>query len=167
MYFMVGGRRTQSALYRVTYTGKESTALAPAPAVTPEAKLRKKLELLHQTKANATDTMMGAKYLGHPDRHVRYAARVAVERSKTSSWMKPSLSGSEPWAVIEGAVAIARVGEAKHQSAILSALGKLDLKSLSQDQLLGWLRAHSLAFTRLGHFFPTERTPWTTTLPNF
>ena len=150
MYFMVGGRRTQSALYRVTYTGKESTALAPAPAVTPEAKLRKKLELFHQTKANATDTMMVAKYLGHPDRHVRYAARVAVERSKTSSWMKPSLSQSEPWAVIEGAVAIARVGEAKHQSAILSALGKLDLKSLSQDQLLGWLRAHSLAFTRLG-----------------
>jgi len=26
MYFTIGGRRVQSGLYRVTYTGKESTA---------------------------------------------------------------------------------------------------------------------------------------------
>ena len=31
MYFAVGGRRTQSALYRVTYTGSENTG----PAVIP------------------------------------------------------------------------------------------------------------------------------------
>src|SRR5262249_25342242 len=32
MYFTIGGRKTKSGLYRVTYTGTESTALAPAPA---------------------------------------------------------------------------------------------------------------------------------------
>ena len=44
MYFTVGGRRTQSALYRVTYTGTESTAPAKALAPTKEALVRRSLE---------------------------------------------------------------------------------------------------------------------------
>ena len=44
MYFTVGGRRTQSALYRVTYAGAESTAPAAPLPVTPEAKERHELE---------------------------------------------------------------------------------------------------------------------------
>ena len=48
MYFLIGGRKTQSGLYRVTYAGKESTA--PASARQPNAddrKLRHELEALH------------------------------------------------------------------------------------------------------------------------
>ena len=47
MYFAIGGRRTQSAVYRVTYVGRESTAPAAAPIETPEHKLRVELERLH------------------------------------------------------------------------------------------------------------------------
>ncbi len=46
MYFAIGGRKTQSGLYRVTYTGTESTAptkLEP-DAGTELRALRRKLE---------------------------------------------------------------------------------------------------------------------------
>ena len=62
MYFMVGGRRTQSALYRVKYTGSESTDPAQAPPVSPEAKLRKEgIELPQSTLA---ELKAGAEGLG-------------------------------------------------------------------------------------------------------
>ena len=48
MYFAVGGRKTQSALYRVTYDGKESTAPPRRLPQRPDAKLRHDLEKLHE-----------------------------------------------------------------------------------------------------------------------
>src|SRR5205807_4671003 len=49
MYFAVGGRKTQSALYRVTYVGKESTAQAKGDDTTgaKERALRRRLEAFH------------------------------------------------------------------------------------------------------------------------
>src|SRR5262249_39664074 len=45
MYFAVGGRRTKSALYRVTYTGKDSGGASPPedPHAPVQRELRKKL----------------------------------------------------------------------------------------------------------------------------
>ncbi|MDB4537168.1 heme-binding protein, partial [Akkermansiaceae bacterium] len=80
MYFMIGGRRTQSALYRVTYSGKESTAPVKALPLTAEAKIRMKLESLHDAKTGPEALAGIWPYLDHPDRHIRYAARVAIER---------------------------------------------------------------------------------------
>lgn len=150
MYFMIGGRRTQSALYRVRYTGKESTASVKALPLTAEAKLRRELESLHEGKGSAASVKKALKYLGHEDRHVRYAARVALERQKASGWGTVVLGEKNPWALIEGMVGLARVGVKKEQAAVLQALGRLNPKSLSREQLLAWLRAHSLAFTRMG-----------------
>ena len=74
MYFTVGGRGGQSKLYRVTYTGKESTAPVKTKSPGAEArKLRQELETLHQPKAGAV--VKAWKYLGHEDRHIRWAAR--------------------------------------------------------------------------------------------
>ena len=48
MYFLIGGRKTQSGLYRLTYVGKESTAPASAhQANGKERELRHQLEALH------------------------------------------------------------------------------------------------------------------------
>ena len=150
MYFMIGGRRTQSALYRVTYTGSESTEPVGALPVTAEAKIRRDLEKLHE-EGTGTDAIAKAlPYLGHEDRNVRYAARVALERQPAEAWAEKALAQTSPWAAIEGAIAFARAGEAAHQAPILEKLGSLDPKALNQAQLLGWLRAHSLAFIRLG-----------------
>ena len=155
MYFMVGGRRTQSALYRVSYTGNESTAPAATPEVAPEAALRRELEELHGKSLSSSELERVIKHLGHSDRFIRHAARVALENviastSKIPSELKSSLSVKNPWTIIESVVAVARTGKKESQGDCLAFLGELDPKALSREQLLAWLRAHSLLFTRMG-----------------
>jgi len=86
MYFAVGGRRTQSALYRVTYTGKESTAPAPARELTAEMKQRRELEKLHDHGTGPEAIDKAWPHLASKDRYIRWAARVAIER-------QPAVSG--------------------------------------------------------------------------
>ena len=153
MYFLVGGRRAQSALYRVTYTGGESTAPVAALPMAAEAKLRRELEQLHEHGTGTDAIARALAHLGHPDRHVRHAARVAIERQPPDASARPlasALLDKNPWTAIEAAVALARIGDKAHQPGIFEALGKLDAKTLTRDQRLAWLRAHSLACTRMG-----------------
>jgi putative heme-binding domain-containing protein len=155
MYFMVGGRRTQSALYRVRYTGNESTAPAAAPEVTPESALRRRLEEIHGRMPNRSELEEVIKHLAHSDRFIRYAARVALENVVAATGnvpveLKSFLAAKDPWATIEAVVALARVGKKEMQKDGLMLLGDLDPKSLSRDQLLAWLRGYSLLFTRMG-----------------
>src|SRR5207302_6699166 len=82
LYFAIGGRRTQSGLYRVTYAGKESTApLAnlrdqPGGAPGPLHALRRQLESFHgRQDPAAVETAW--PHLNHADRYVRSAARIA------------------------------------------------------------------------------------------
>lgn len=149
MYFMVGGRRTQSALYRVTYAGEESTEPVKALPETPEAKLRVELEATHSGERSLPMLHKAFSNLRHPDRFVRHAARVGLER-QFGKWAWEPKALQEPWAIIEASVAYARNGKADEQKTVLGILGGLDPKSLSQDQLLAYLRAHSLAFIRMG-----------------
>jgi hypothetical protein len=79
MYFATGGRRVQSGLYRVTYRGAESTALSATPAETTEHRLRVELERLHEEGTGPEVIDKAWPHLGHADRLVRHAARVAVE----------------------------------------------------------------------------------------
>lgn len=179
MYFTIGGRRTQSALYRVTYTGKESTAPAPALAVTAEAKLRHELEKLHE-EGTGTDAIAKAwPYLGHKDRFVRTAARVAIERQPVAQWSAKALAETNPQAAIEALTALSRMGRSEAaataaaeaqkksgvssgpvhstpagdlalQKEVLNALAKIDFKSAAPELKLPLLRAWQLAFTRFG-----------------
>src|SRR5207244_4023403 len=120
MYFIVGGRSSQSALYRVTYTGKESTAPAPAPenGVTAELRaLRHKLESLHG-KGDAMAVQTIWPHLGHDDRYIRYAARVAIEHQPPTAppsqggekggWQALALNEKNPAAAINSLLALVR-----------------------------------------------------------
>lgn len=154
MYFTVGGRGTQSELFRVTYTGKESTA----PATLTETRgaelraLRRKIEGYHvannEPPARAVEFLV--PHLGHADRHIRYAARVALERLPTSLWSEAVFSSANPDIVINGAVGVARQGEPELLLRLLYAISNIDGKKLSEPQQLGMLRALQLAFIRLG-----------------
>jgi putative heme-binding domain-containing protein len=150
MYFAVGGRRTQSALYRVTYTGPESTARATPPPPTPEAKLRHTLEALHADGTGSEAIDIAWPHLASPDRFVRFAARVAIERQFSLNWADRALNEKNPQAAIEALIALARVGEKFYQVRILESLGKLDYASLPPELHLPLLRAWQLAFTRMG-----------------
>ena len=134
MYFSIGGRRTQSAVYRVTYEGKESTAPAAAPVEPPEHKLRVELEALHEERTGPEAIDEAFPYLSHADRLVRYAARVAIERQPASLWAARALKQTEPWAVIESGVALARIAGKEHQAALFEMLNALDFARLDNAQ---------------------------------
>ncbi len=114
MYFAVGGRKTQSGVYRVTYVGDESTAPAKALPLDEEFKMRAALESYHTGKIEADKALATAwGYLSHSDRHVRYAARVAIEKLPVELWKEKALTEKHPVAAIESLIALARVSGAK------------------------------------------------------
>jgi putative heme-binding domain-containing protein len=150
MYFTTGGRRSQSALYRVTYTGAESTAPATPPAPTAETKLRHELETLHLQGTGPDAIAKAWPYLSHADRYIRFAARAAIERQPAGTWADKALAESNPQAAIEALIALARVGDKSLQPKIFVALGKLDFAKLPAGLQLPYLRAWQLVFTRMG-----------------
>ncbi len=179
MYFAVGGRRTQSALYRVTYEGKDSTAPAAAEPLTAAMQKRRELESLHAPHVGIAAIDTAWPSLGSSDRYLRFAARVAIERQPVSAWRERALAEKDPQASIEALIALARLGrsgalatqpeekkpapgassaailpgtpaDAALQKQILSALGRIDIAKLDTGLKLQLLRAYQLAFTRLG-----------------
>ncbi|NOX98734.1 MAG: cytochrome C, partial [Verrucomicrobia bacterium] len=121
MYFTIGGRGAQSALYRVTYSGDEPTLASQS---TPDAHtslaqtLRRNLEGYHGKKVGyAVDEAW--PHLGSKDRFIRNAARVAVESQDVAQWRGKVLSVKDPQTKITGAVALARSGEAADKSPLL------------------------------------------------
>jgi putative heme-binding domain-containing protein len=110
MYFAVGGRKSQSGVYRVTYVGDESTAKAAPLPLDEETRMRHAIEASHST-AGDLGKLWG--YLSHSDRHVRYAARVAIEKLPVENWREKALNEKQPVAAIEALIALARVSGAQ------------------------------------------------------
>ena len=152
MYFTIGGRGTQSGLYRVTYTGNESTAPAAPindPAAAEARNLRRKLEAFH-TKSDPTAIDFAWPHLDSPDRFIRYAARVAIEHQDPRLWQSRALSERRVTALTQSLVALTRVGPKDAQSQVLNALGRIPLASVTEEQALEALRVYGLAFIRMG-----------------
>lgn len=135
MYFLTGGRRTGSALWRVTYVGSESTAAVPYAA--------KPLALM--------DTAAAPAALGSDDRIARFQARTSLETAgpEVLRGMLKS-SAANTWQVLGSAIALARTGTAADAPAVLTALDRLDWAKLDLHQKLNWLRAAGLVFARHG-----------------
>jgi putative heme-binding domain-containing protein len=153
LYFTTGGRGAQSELFRVTYTGDEPTAPADArdPRHADLRALRHRLETYHAPAADAARAVDSLyPYLGHPDRFIRYAARVGLEHQPVGLWHERVLAETDPERLIGGAIALARQGKKSLQPRLLAALGRLDLAALPEGQALELLRAYALTFTRLG-----------------
>lgn len=152
LYFAVGGRGTQSALYRVRYTGEESTAPANPHDTEGQAlrTLRHSLEAFHGQPNGDLDLIF--ENLGHADRFIRYAARIALEWQPLDNWFDRSLSSTDlsPLARINALLAASRQGTAAHSPAVLGALTKLGYADLSHVEKLALLRTTQLAFIRLG-----------------
>ena len=153
MYFTVGGRGAQSALYRVTYVGDESTAPLQSGREpgSVERSVRRQLEALHEAgKSSEENVQFIWEHLGHDDRSIRYAARVALEFQEQAMWQQRLLSETYPELLITAAVAMARQGEPQMRDAVLDRLLNIEFSELSEFQKLEWLRAVSLVFIRMG-----------------
>jgi putative heme-binding domain-containing protein len=119
--------------------------------LTAAAKLRRDLERLHLEGTGPEAVAKAWKSLGHEDRFVRYAARVAIERQPVSAWADRVFAETRPWAAIEGAVALARVGKPEHRDRLLGFLNGLDLRKLDEPAKLAVVRAYQLALIRQGN----------------
>lgn len=177
MYFAIGGRKVQSGLYKVTYVGDESTAEVDASNEEGEKLrgIRHMLEKLHVGEhPNAVE--IAWPYLSHEDRVIRYAARTAIEHRPVDEWQGLALTETDPTALIEGLLALARSHEremknpkqavdtpvpswdevnpnreaSEVQLKLLEALGKLDPKEMTDEQWLGAARVLQLSLLRFG-----------------
>ncbi len=151
LYFTIGGRRVQSALYRVSYVGKESTAPA-APQTDDFAavrKTRRELETLHLPTAGADAVEKAWPYLSHADRDLRYAARIAIEHQPAAKWRDKAYAETNDRARVAAMIALARSADSGSQEAMIKALSTTKWNGTVQDKL-ALLRAYALAFTRLG-----------------
>jgi putative heme-binding domain-containing protein len=155
MYFLIGGRRVQSGLYRVSAISPEGPAAdAPAP---PLLELRRKLETFHG-KQDAEAVEAAWPYLGHEDRLIRFAARIAVENQPVAQWKDRALTETDPRASLTALMALCRsAGEDKALlGPILAALDRIDFSALDGAGHEAYIRDYQLAFTRLGG--PDEAT---------
>ncbi len=156
MYFVTGGRRTQSGLYRVTWNGgiePETKLTAGALAEIKEAAaaraLRHKIEKFHG-RDDAFEQLIVWMNLDSADHWIRHAARVAVEALPAPQWQKRALQEPRPTAALTGLLALARVGATNAQPALLKRLLDFPVGKLSAEQQLIALRAFELSFIRMG-----------------
>lgn len=148
LYFLTGGRRLDSDLYRVYYTGKDATDEVKPTQITEESKIRRQLEEYHVPKQGAVD--IAWPQLKHSDRFVRFAARVAIEHQPVSEWQDKVLAEKDPVTLIQSSVSLARQGKADVKIKLLQALNALDAGKLTASQKVDLSRAYELIFLRMG-----------------
>ncbi len=159
MYFVTGGRGTQSGLYRVSFVGQASR-LAQTPEERAREKsaaearaLRRKLEAFHgKNDPKAID--FAWPHLGSPDRYIRYAARIAIEHQDVNLWKARALAEKNPDAGLTALLALARCGGKETQNDLLGAMRNFPLDSLTEEQKLAKLRVIGLSFIRQGRPSP-------------
>jgi len=151
LYFATGGRRIDSHLFRLRYTGTDTKITEQSPD-SEEQKLRElrhSLEKYHSDKAPEASALAW-NYLDHNDRFIRYAARIALEHQPTEQWINSFLSEKNEMKIVEAGIALAHQGDAALQSKILDKLNTVSLKDKSVEQQLNLLRAYQLLFIRMG-----------------
>lgn len=150
LYFMTGGRRLDSDLYRVYYTQNiENDDDSGAPVATKEHKIRKELEAYHTgPKEGAVD--FAWPYLKNDDRFIQYAARIAVEHQPLKDWQEKTYEEKDPATAIQGIIALARHGDKSQQERMLNTLMQIDYNKLSAIDQVDILRAFELVLARFG-----------------
>ncbi|WP_020468934.1 c-type cytochrome [Zavarzinella formosa] len=154
LYFTIGGRGTQSELFRVSYVGSESTEKVEYknPKNADQREIRHQLEFMHSGKIEdpAKAVAFALPYLKSEDRFLRYAARVALEHLPTDTWADKVLTATDPDTVIQGTIGLAHQGSKTLGPKLTAVLQSLDFAKLDERQQIDWLRALALVFIRTG-----------------
>lgn len=158
LYFITGGRRIQSGLYRVVYRGEQDTTpLVERFNPSYERAMRRQMEQLHRADAPAGAIGTIWTQIGHSDRFVRHAARIALEHQPVARWKDRALNERDPSRAVIALLALTRHGSADDRPAVFEALASIDVEQLDRARRLAWLRAWELALIRLGPPNPDER----------
>jgi len=155
MYVITGGRKTQSVLYRIRYTGPDLSTIEETLQESARQKYsrkqrrkRVKLEHLHVRSAQMAKVVPAAwASIGSDDPSIRQAARVAIEHQPVDAWRTLALNESDPGQHIVGMLALSRNGDPADRSLILQRLNSLSVDDLSAFNQLSILQTYSLCLT--------------------
>lgn len=153
LYFVTGGRGTQSGLYRVSFIGPlpEETDLpgdsAQAGQPAEARALRRSLEAFH-TRQDAAALVAAWPHLDSRDPWIRYAGRLAVEFQPVETWQSRALAEQRPLGALTALLALARVGPPAAAGAILERLEAIDWPQAPVEQQLIALRICQLCCAR-------------------
>ncbi|RYG42987.1 MAG: c-type cytochrome, partial [Chitinophagaceae bacterium] len=168
LYFLTGGRRLESDLYRVYYDNYKEQGTAPAaPGLTEDHLTRRKLEAYH-SGPNKDAVNFAWPYLKHEDRFIRYAARIAIEHQPLIEWREKALSEKDPVILYESMIALARRGNPEDKNRMLAALQAIGYDQLTEFQKTDLVRAFELIIARMGMPDPVAKASIISYLqPNF
>jgi putative heme-binding domain-containing protein len=150
IYFMTGGRRLDSDVYRIYYAGTESTGPIAVAPISPSNILRRNLEKFHSGGPNNEAVTIAWPQLKNTDRFIRYAARIAIEHQPITEWQNKALAEKDPAIATQALISLIRQDPKSLKSEIFSALNAINYKTLTESQQLDLLRGFELAFLRLG-----------------
>jgi putative heme-binding domain-containing protein len=152
MYFMTGGRRLESDLYRVYYDGEVEKNIKPLQVadLPAENKLRRELEEFHKNGAPSEGLEKAWANLDHADRFVQYAARIALEHQPIDSWKVKALEEQNPAKLTQAMIAMARHSEKGAGTPMVQVLMGIDYSKLNEKEKQDLLRAFELILYRQG-----------------
>jgi putative heme-binding domain-containing protein len=176
MYFVTGGRNTQSALYRVRYAGPPIAEPPPSAQDTTRAahaakarELRRQLESFHG-RHDSRAVEIAWPFLSDFDPWIAHAARVAIEHQPPDTWAARALDEPSVAKALPALMALTRVGPAPKLAPVLERLEKISTDALSVSQTLVMLRTAEIAWQRLGQMSPGQNerfiAQWDALLPN-
>lgn len=141
LWFITGGRGTQSGLYRVTWTGKPEPA-SEQRALTAEQDLRRKIE-----RGEGTHVEIVAA-LGSDDAFLRHAAVHALESGVIKLDAVTPNESADGWAALSRSLVAARSGHAEERAAAMAKMLKLKWDAASTMQQLAALRILAIGIAR-------------------
>ncbi len=150
LYLLTGGRRVQSGLYRIRWTGPRTDR---SPASWSEGKAerqeRRRLEGWHRpSPATVIDELWPS--LGSTDRFLRFAARTALEHQDPATWKERALAEGDSLTGREALLALIRTEDPALAEVVWEKLAETSLEDKSPSEQIAWLRLHGLALLRLG-----------------
>ena len=153
MYFLTGGRRIESDLYRVYYEDNKMKN-DPLPSnesseVVEARKVRHQLEGF-QEKPDTSAINIAWPYLKSNDRFIQYAARIAVEHQPVGQWQERALQEKDAVTLTQAMLALARNGKSNLKSQIFKALMAINYNDLNTAQQMALLRAFEVTLSRMG-----------------
>lgn len=159
IYFTTGGRKLQSALYRLQWN--KPLPVATTPKILPDAAVatRRRLEAFHG-RENSAAVEAAWPALGSRDPLVRRAARVALESQPVSAWRIRALEEGSPLPALAALLALARSDAAANHREILARLRVVHDGGLDPSLTAEWLRVLALTWTRAKTDSAAVRAEW-------
>jgi putative heme-binding domain-containing protein len=166
MYCIVGGRRVQSGLYRITYRGDwDAAGEVQESVLRPGQDLRKKRLVLEALLLKGARRLSRIELVelwrsvsSDDDRALRHAVRAVLEKHSVEMWKDLVLGEENCNRAGLGLIALARAGAPRSAGEVMDKVVGFDYGAIGSEQdRLNLLRALTLALTRGGQPEPEIR----------